>query len=303
MYNTPLRPHSVAAVLSGHEAATTAMDALVPARWTPVTYRSRPAAQQPVYADALALNDTLDALATLPPLVSIESIQALRGRLAAVAAGHGFVLQAGDCAERFVDCTETAIARQLQLIWQMAAVLSSALGPHRPVLKLGRLAGQYAKPRSADTEVLAGGTTVPCFRGDNVSEFDSTRRVPDPARLRTTYACAAATLRHADALLTAAAPTAAGPGAPALATLASDLTPHTSRNHPEPPPCGTEWSLAASCARMPSASSELFTSHEGLLLDYEAALTRPDPACPTHFYGGSAHFLWIGDRTRHMYAT
>ena len=151
-------------------------------RWTPDSWRERPAAHQPEYPDQAALVRALAALRERPPLVAVGEIENLRARLAGAAAGDRFLLQGGDCAESFADCNRAAIASKLKILLQVSVVLMHGL--RRPILRVGRVAGQYAKPRSADTETR-GGTVLPSYRGDLVNrpEFERLARTPDPARL------------------------------------------------------------------------------------------------------------------------
>src|SRR5215467_114278 len=134
--------------------------------WTPDSWRQRPALQQPEYPDPAVLDRVLAELRQLPPLVTSWEIVGLRQQLAEAAAGKRFVLQAGDCAERFVDCTATRITNTLKVLLQMSLVL--VVGARRPVIRIGRFAGQYAKPRSASEETR-GAVTLPSYRGDNIN--------------------------------------------------------------------------------------------------------------------------------------
>src|ERR1700728_4030455 len=143
--------------------------------WHPASWQSRKAAQQPTYDDPTALGRVVAELARLPPIVVSWEIENLRERLAAVQRGEGFLLQGGDCAETFADCESDRIAKQLKILLQMSLVLLHGL--KKPIIRLGRMAGQYAKPRSADTETQ-GGVTLPSFRGDlvNHQEFTAAAR-------------------------------------------------------------------------------------------------------------------------------
>src|SRR5690348_5723521 len=154
--------------------------------WTPESWRQRSALQQPDYPDTEALDRVLAELRHLPPLVTSWEIMNLRGQLAEAAAGARFVLQGGDCAERFVDCTNTRIANTLKVLLQMSLVL--VVGAQRPVIRIGRFAGQYAKPRSAPEETRDG-LTLPSYRGDiiNRPEFSAEARTPDPQLLLRGY--------------------------------------------------------------------------------------------------------------------
>ncbi|WP_214103824.1 3-deoxy-7-phosphoheptulonate synthase class II [Acrocarpospora catenulata] len=223
-----------------------------------------PALQQPDWPDRDALAAAVADLADLPPLVPAKECDQLKARLAAVARGEAFLLQGGHCAETFADVTAEGVHATLRTLLQMAVVLVHATG--LPVVKVGRLAGQYGKPRSLPTETR-NGLTLPAYRGDAVNglAFTAEAREPDPARLLRAYHAAATTLNLVRAF------TAAG--------------------HAEVPACGV--STAASRA------AEFYTSHEALLLDYESALTRKDSRTGEH-YGLSGHMLWIGERTRRL---
>src|SRR5580700_1449631 len=161
--------------------------------WHPATWQSRPAAQQPKYADAAALERTVAALSRLPPLVVSWEIEALTAKLAQAQRGEQFLLQGGDCAESFEDCESDNIARRLKILLQ---------GLKKPIVRVGRFAGQYAKPRSADTETRDG-VTLPSYRGDNVNRpgFTATEREPDPELLLRGYERASLTLNFVRALI------------------------------------------------------------------------------------------------------
>ena len=214
--------------------------------WAPDSWRSFEARQQPVYPDAAALAAATRELEAYAPLVRPGEVDALRQALAEAQAGGAFLLQGGDCAESFAEFSPGNIAGNFRLIAAMAERLAAASG--LPVIRVGRLAGQFAKPRSAEMEVQ-GGVALPAYRGDIVNQigFDAAGRRPDPERMFRAYAQAAATLAHLGAL-------AAADGA-----------------------------LFHCC-------------HEALLLPFEQALVRRDPASGRP-YASSAHFLWVGQRT------
>src|SRR5215510_5288299 len=161
--------------------------------WTPLSWRERPALQQPEYPDARALASVLAELCQLPPLVTSWEIVKLREQLAEAAAGRAFILQGGDCAERFVDCGPERITNAVKVLLQMSLVM--VVGAKRPVIRIGRFAGQYAKPRSADDETR-NGITLPSYRGDNINRpaFTAAARTPDPQLLLRGYERAALTL-------------------------------------------------------------------------------------------------------------
>src|SRR6202142_4029772 len=168
--------------------------------WNPASWQNRPATQQPHYADAPALERAVAELARLPPLVVSWEVEALRAKLAQAQRGEQFLLQGGDCAESFEDCESDNIARRLKILLQMSLVLLQGL--KKPILRVGRFAGQYAKPRSADTETRDG-LTLPTYRGDNVNRpgFTPADREPDPELLLRGYERASLTLNFARALI------------------------------------------------------------------------------------------------------
>src|SRR5215475_3835680 len=171
-----------------------------PASWHPATWQTRPAQQQPTYADTGALERAVAHLSRLPPIVVSWEIDALRERLAAAQLGHAFLLQGGDCAETYVDCESDQIAKKLKILLQMSLVLLHGL--KKPIIRVGRMAGQYAKPRSTDTETKDG-LTLPSYRGDLVNrpEFTAEAREPDPQLLLRGYERAALTLNFVRALV------------------------------------------------------------------------------------------------------
>ena len=150
--------------------------------WSPTSWQSRPAQQQPTYRDSAALTQAVERLASLPPIVVSWEVERLRSQLAAAERGEAFLLQGGDCAESFDDCGSDKIAQRLKILLQMSLVLTHGL--KKPVIRVGRMAGQYAKPRSADTETRDG-VTLPSYRGDivNRSAFTAQDREPDPELL------------------------------------------------------------------------------------------------------------------------
>jgi 3-deoxy-7-phosphoheptulonate synthase len=257
-----------------------------------------PAGQQPDWPDRDRLKTVTGELAALPPLVLADECDGLRERLAAVTRGEAFVLQGGDCAETFEGATADAVRAKLRTLLQMALVLT--YGASVPVVKIARLAGQFAKPRSSAFEVREG-ATLPAYRGDAVNdlEFTPLARTPDPGRLLRAYQCSAMTLNLCRALTTGGYAdlrqahawnqdfVSESPSGQQYERLAGEIDRALAFMHA----CGTD--------PQELRSVELFSSHEALLLDYEHALTRIDPRTG-RAYDGSAHFLWIGERTRAM---
>jgi 3-deoxy-7-phosphoheptulonate synthase len=253
-------------------------------------WRGQPVAQQPTWPDDTALRAAVHSLAALPPLVVATEVDQLRERLAAVARGEAFLLQGGDCAETFATSTQADIAGKVRVLLQMAVVLT--YGASMPVVKLGRIAGQYAKPRSEDVD--ASGRLS--YRGDMVNELDGDR-TPDPARLIRAYHTAASTLNLMRAY-------AAG-GAASLGRVHAWNTEFARSTD-----TGVRYDRLASeidravrfmraCGVRDAALEgvELYASHEALVLEYERALTRVEDG---RAYDLSGHFVWVGERTRQI---
>ena len=268
--------------------------------WTKSSWRSFEARQQPAWPDDTAYFETLNTLSELPPLVFAGESRTLKEQLAEAAAGKAFVLQCGDCAEDFSRCNGSAIREILKVILQMSVVLAYA-GEKR-VIKIGRIAGQYAKPRSSDTESV-NGLEMPSYRGDMVNSPEPTleARTPDPRRMLEGYFRAAATLNLTRAFTRggfAALDKVRDWHSESLRTLpASQKYDQIAKQISK-----TINFLAAIGldAANPSLNQvTLYTSHEALLLGYEEALTRKD-STTGEWYDCSAHMLWIGDRTRQV---
>ncbi|MEN2741225.1 3-deoxy-7-phosphoheptulonate synthase class II [Microbacterium sp. X-17] len=260
-------------------------------------WRSLPIKQQPQWPDADEVARVSAEIATLPPLVFAGEVDILRDRLAAAAAGRSFLLQGGDCAETFAGATADQIRNRIKTLLQMAVVLT--YGASMPVIKMGRMAGQFAKPRSKDTETR-GDVTLPAYRGDIVNGYDFTEgsRGADPSRLLKAYHTSAATLNLIRAF------TQGG--------FADLREVHSwNRGFAQNPANQRYEGLAAEIDRaikfMEAAGAdfdelrrvEFYTGHEGLLMDYERPMTRIDSRTGTP-YNTSAHFVWIGERTRDL---
>ena len=269
------------------------------ANWAPDSWTHHEARQLPTYPDAAALTAATEQLATFPPLVFAGEARNLTASLAEVAAGKAFLLQGGDCAESFAEHSANNIRDTFRVILQMAVVLTFA--SKLPVVKLGRMAGQFAKPRSTDTETI-GGVELPSYRGDNVNDiaFTAEARAPDPQRMIRAYSQSAATLN----LLRAFAQ-----GGYANLHQVHRWThdfmgrsPWSKKYAETADRIGEALEFMAACGIDPEtvpqlAQTHFYTSHEALLLQYEQALTRQD-SLTGDWYDTSAHFLWIGDRTR-----
>ncbi len=267
--------------------------------WSPESWRSKPAKQLPAYPDADALRAMEGRLGTYPPLVFAGEARRLKAALALASDGRAFVLQGGDCAESFGDFTANVIRDTFRVLLQMAVVLT--FGASVPVVKMGRMAGQYAKPRSSDTETV-GDATLPSYRGDIVNgpDFTHADRTPDPARMETGYFQSAGTLNLLRAFAVGGYAdlhevhrwnldfAARSP----LAARYQDLSGRIDETLAFMAACGVS-SLNTPQIR----ETDFYTSHEALLLPYEQALTRVD-STSGDWYACSAHFLWIGDRTR-----
>jgi 3-deoxy-7-phosphoheptulonate synthase len=258
-------------------------------------YRDLPAAQQPQWPDPVALGDACAALAARPPLAVPAAADRLSTLLAAAGRGEAFVLQGGDCAETFAGASADRIRRKIRTLLQMAVILTH--GASMPVVKMGRMAGQFAKPRSSNTEVRDG-VTLPVYRGDMVNDFAFTpaARRPDPGRLLRASEISAATWNVVQAFTA---------GGWADLRRVHDWNRGFMRN-----PAYARYEQTAAeidramrfmdaCGADSDAmrTVEFFVSHEALILDYERALTRAD-LHPGTAYDTSAHFLWLGERTR-----
>ena len=271
------------------------------ANWTPTTWRSKPIQQVPEYPDATRLSDVETRLKSYPPLVFAGEARNLTAALGQVAEGKAFLLQGGDCAESFAEFHPDNIRDTFRVLLQMAVVLTFA--GSMPVVKVGRIAGQFAKPRSAPTETVDG-VELPSYRGDiiNGPDFTPEARIPDPERLVQGYLQSASTLNLLRAFaqggyadlhnvhrwnLGFIAGSPAGEKYRALADRISDTL-----------------SFMEACGITPDTTpqlrtTEFYTSHEALLLGYEQAMTRVD-STSGDWYDTSAHMLWIGDRTRQL---
>lgn len=262
------------------------------------SWQSLPAAQQPDWPDREALRTALADLASYPPLVFAGECDQLRARLGAVARGEAFLLQGGDCAEAFDGVSAEQIRNKLKTLLQMAAVLTYAASV--PVVKVGRIAGQYSKPRSKPTETRDG-VTLPVYRGDSVNGFEFTpeSRRPDPERLKRMYNASAATLNLVRAFTT---------GGYADLRQVHAWNQDFVRNSP----AGQRYerlakeidnalSFMQACGVAPEEfkTVEFYSSHEALVLDYETALTRVDSRTGD-LYDVSGHMVWIGERTRQL---
>jgi 3-deoxy-7-phosphoheptulonate synthase len=260
-------------------------------------WRSLPIKQQPLWTDPDAVAAVSAEIASLPPLVFAGEVDILRERLARAASGRAFLLQGGDCAETFAGATAEQIRNRIKTVLQMAVVLT--YGASMPVVKMGRMAGQFAKPRSSDTETR-GEVTLPAYRGDIVNGYDFTEasRTADPARLLKGYHTAASTLNLIRAFTQGGFADlrevhswnqgfAKNPANARYERLATEID------------RAIKFMEAAGANFDELRGVEFYTGHEGLLMDYERPMTRIDSRTATP-YNTSAHFLWIGERTRDL---
>ncbi|SAL99347.1 hypothetical protein [Absidia glauca] len=274
-------------------------------QWTPLSWKTKPIVQDVTYEDQKHMDRVIGKLQTLPPLVSSKEIDNLREQLRQVALGESFLLQGGDCAELFDYCSQDPIEAKLKVLLQMSLVL--VWGGRTPVTRIARMAGQYAKPRSKPTE-MHNGKEILTFRGDNVNGYDPEDRQADPERLLGAYFHSAATLNYVRTLVDSG-----------FADLHEPST--WNLNHVQSNAVRGEYQsivnqltdaldFMKTVGADPSSATtqnalqkvDFFVSHEALLLDFEASLTRLLPSSKGQrqekYYNAGAHFLWIGDRTR-----
>jgi 3-deoxy-7-phosphoheptulonate synthase len=269
--------------------------------WTPDSWRPLPAAQQPDWPEPDALDRVLKELSSQPPLVFAGEARTLQSTLATVASGHGFLLQAGDCAESFDAFSADAIRDKLKVILQMAVILTYGAG--LPVVKVGRIAGQFAKPRSAPSERVDG-VELPVYRGDMVNDlgFDPAARRADPSRMLRAYHQSSATLNLLRAFTKGGFAdlnqvhvwnqefVARSPAGRRYDAVADGID----RALRFMAACGIDLTTSSVIHQV-----DFYTSHEALLLGYEEAMTRCDSLTGC-WYDCSAHLLWVGDRTRQL---
>ncbi|KAJ1969070.1 hypothetical protein H4R35_006247 [Dimargaris xerosporica] len=289
--------------------------------WSPSSWTTKPIKQEVNFPDHDAFIRTIDKIQRLPPLVCPEEVLKLRAHLKDVALGKAFLLQGGDCAELFDYCSQEPIANKLKVLLQMSLVLIWGAGI--PVVRIARMAGQYAKPRSSPYETV-NGEQVMSFRGDNINGFAPTERTPDPQRLLGAYFHSAATLNYVRALVNAGMADLHDPLAwdlghvrrPDLRREYQAILDQLLNSLQFMQTIGAENGVVSSALR----SVDFYMSHEGLILEYEQALTRAhcpklrspsspssestapssSSSSPTQWFNLGSHFLWIGDRTRQI---
>ena len=264
--------------------------------WTPDDWRERPTTQQPNYPDEAELRRAVGSLKSLPPLVTSWEIERLKGQIAEAARGEKFLLQGGDCAERFDECIAESIAARLKILLQMSLVL--AHGGRRRVIRVGRFAGQYAKPRSADME-CRGDVELPSYRGDivNAPKFEASARRPDPERLLTGHGRSAITLNFIRSLIDGGFADLHHPEYWDLDFVSHSPLAADYQKMVESIGEGLRFMESLAGVRVQDLSRvDFFTSHEALLLEYESAMTRQVPH-RDGWWNLSTHLPWIGLRT------
>ncbi|HUR41155.1 MAG TPA: 3-deoxy-7-phosphoheptulonate synthase class II [Verrucomicrobiae bacterium] len=264
--------------------------------WRPDSWQGRPAVQQPVYPDPAALDQALEGLRHLPPLVTSWEVNNLKHQLAEAQAGKRFVLQGGDCAESFADCRPEIITNRLKVLLQMSLVLVHGL--KKPVVRVGRFAGQYAKPRSVNDETRDG-VTLPAYRGDlvNLPEFTAEARTPDPGRLLEGHARSALTVNFVRGLIDGGFADLHHPEYWDLSWV--HHSPLAEQYQKIVDSIGHSVRFMETLAGQPIGDFsrvDFYTSHEALVLYYEQAQTRQVPRSEG-WYNLSTHFPWIGMRT------
>jgi 3-deoxy-7-phosphoheptulonate synthase len=267
--------------------------------WTPTTWLDHPAQQQASYGDPAVVARVVDEMARLPPLVTSWEIEQLRGDLARAAAGDAFVLQGGDCAESFDDCRSEPIAAKLKILLQMSLVLVH--GTRKPVVRIGRIAGQYAKPRSSDSETR-NEVTLPAYRGDiiNRENFSAVDRAPDPELMLRAYERAALTLNFIRALTEGGFADLHHPEYWDVSFASS--SPHAAQYQRIVDSIRESLDFVSAITGTESEvlqRVQMYTSHEALALPYEQAQTRRVPR-RSGWYNLSTHFPWIGMRTAQL---
>jgi 3-deoxy-7-phosphoheptulonate synthase len=269
------------------------------ADWTRDSWRNRPNTQPIIYPDAAALNKALLELATLPPLVTSWEVERLKGLLAQAANGEAFLLQGGDCCERFSECRSEIIVAKLKILLKMSLVLT--YGARRRVIRVGRFAGQYVKPRSSSTETRDG-VELPCYRGDMVNSpaFEAAARTPNPRLLVQGYERAALTLNFIRSLTEGGFADLHHPEYWELDFVRYAKLSAEYMRIMEHIGSGLRFLETLAGRQLDEVQrTDFFTSHEGLHLEYEQAQTRRVPR-RSGWYDLTTHFPWIGDRTRNL---
>jgi 3-deoxy-7-phosphoheptulonate synthase len=264
--------------------------------WSISSWRGFSIKQQPEYKDLAALNTALERVRKLPPLVHHSEIVELKQQLAKASEGKSFLLQGGDCAERFIDCNQDAIESKFKILLQMSLIIIWRV--NLPVIRLARMAGQFAKPRTSPYETLPDGSRVFSFKGDNINGFDSNDREPNPDRLVSAYFHSAATLNYLRSMIAGGVADLHSAPEWKFSNILNEETRKEYEGVVSHLLEGLNFLKAINADQTDSFKTiSLFTSHEGLLLSYEEALTSK---VRDKYYNLGAHFLWIGDRTRDL---
>ncbi len=267
--------------------------------WSPVSWMNKPIKQLPTYPDKEKLNEAYDQLQSLPPLVTSWEIEALKSKLALVGSGKQFLLHGGDCAETFSDCRSPKVVNMLKVLLQMSFILIHEMGI--PVARIGRIAGQYAKPRSKDTEMV-NGQEIPNYRGDLINGFqpDLENRIPDPNRLVEGYHKAGLTINFLRALADEGFADLHHPEQWELDFMQNNKYYAEYETMVESITKAVKLIDAVMPAVSPTMNRvDMYTSHETLNLYYDSAQTRTVPR-KEGFYNLSAHLVWLGNRTRDL---
>ncbi len=266
--------------------------------WNPNSWRGFPIKQQPQYHSEDQLNKVLDRVKSLPPLVFVGEIESLKRNLQNAGRGEAFILQGGDCAEKFKDCTEAVITAKLKILLQMSVVLCYVV--KKPIIRIGRIAGQYAKPRSNPSERV-NGKEIPVYRGDIINSYAPSpeERKPDPNRIEQAYYLSSATLNYIRALTKGGFADLHNPQNWDLDFVSTASKRAAYKKIVSNIKDAIQFMESLGSKEDKLQSVEFYTSHEGLLLPLEESLTRYEPAYDA-WYNLGAHMLWIGDRTRDL---
>jgi 3-deoxy-7-phosphoheptulonate synthase len=265
--------------------------------WLPGGWRTFPVSQQPQYEDEEHLRRALRQIGSYPPLVFVGEVDKLKSQIADAAQGKKFILHGGDCAERFIDCNEAAITNKIKIILQMSVILT--YGARKPVIRIGRIAGQYSKPRTSPTELI-NGVRVPIYRGDSVNDYEPVpeKRRPDPERLVQAYFMSVATLNYIRAMIAGGFADLHNPYSWNLHSIEQTTEGLRFKETVDGILDAINFMESFGGLNRDSLGTvDFFISHEGLLLEYEEALTRRDPSSGK-FYNLGTHMLWLGERTR-----
>ncbi len=265
--------------------------------WTKKSWRKFKVKQQPEYNDPVEFEEMLKKLDGFPPLVFPGEVENLKRQISDAGCGRRFILQGGDCAERFVDCNDRAIINKIKILLQMSVILT--YGVRKPVVKIGRIAGQYSKPRSSPTETIDK-QLIPTYRGDSINQYEPglMQRTPDPKNLIKAYFHSAATLNFIRAMISGGFADLHHPYTWNLHSIEETKEWAKYKNTLDRILDAINFMESFGGVRNESLDKiDFFISHEGLLLGYEEALTRKDPSTQ-RYYNLGAHMLWIGERTR-----